>query len=235
MAWQKAKIFLRRNFDPEVLAVRRLIHKIPRQRKAAGTYTALMEECDQVFVDRLKERPRALKRDYWKHHFALDSFRAFPEIKGRILDFGCGSGHLDYWLAVKGMTITGIDASPVAIAIANRVRQRANPIVAQRLEYIEADVCQTYTGPKRFDAVWSCEVFEHIAKPGGVLQGLRQYVRSGTYFLICVPLGRAFDNPGHVNHFYTEGELTDFLRPHLSVIRTETDLRNDILRALCQF
>jgi len=55
--WGDFKKYLRRNFDPEVVAVGRLIRSIPRQRKAAGTYTSLMAECDQIFIDRLPCEP----------------------------------------------------------------------------------------------------------------------------------------------------------------------------------
>lgn len=194
-----------------------------------------MAECDQVFIDRIAQRPSAFTQKYWKRHFALESFRDFPEIHGHVMDFGCGSGHLDYWLAVRGMRITGVDASPVAIAIANRNIRRADPEIARRLQFLELDICQPIVGQYSFDAVWSNEVFEHIANPALPIRGLRQCVSPGTYFLVCVPWRNAYDNPGHVNHYRDEQELAAYLAPHVSVVRILVDTRHEVMRALCRF
>ena len=235
VTWGKLKNIIWRKFDPEVMAMRRIIVGIPRERMAVGTYTPLMRECDKIFLDRLEQRPRALKLNYWENHFALESFAEFPEIRGHVLDFGCGSGHLDYWLAHRGMTITGVDASPVAIGMADFNRRQARAEIAKRLHFLELDVRLPNVAELKFDSVWSNEVFEHIADPQEVVRGLRQYAVPGAFFLVCVPWRSAYDNPGHVNHYQDEQELSAFLEPYVSVVRILVDTRHEVMRALCRF
>lgn len=218
-----------------MISVKRIILNTPRDRTAKGIYTEMMADCDQVFIERLNTYPIALKSDFWKKHFELESFTSFPEINGHILDFGCGSGHLDIILAERGMTITGIDASPIAINIANYNKKKASKEVCHRLNFIEKDITKLNIENTKFDNVWSTQVFEHLSNPKEIILGIRQYVKEGAFFLICVPFGNAYDDPGHINHFYSENELYNFLSPHISVKRIIIDYKNDVIRALCQF
>lgn len=222
-------------FDKESIAIKKIILSIPKERIAKGTYSALMAECDKVFIERLNTYPIALKLNFWEKHFELESFKYFPEINGHILDFGCGSGHLDILLATQGMTITGIDASPIAIAIANYNKNKVVKEVSKRLQFIEIDITQPNTQNLKFDSVWSTQVFEHISHPKEIIAGIRQYVNEGALYLICVPLGNAYDDPGHINHFYSEKEFYDFLSPYISVKKIIVDHTNNVIRALCQF
>lgn len=223
------------HFDEEMISVRNIILETPRKRIAAGTYSELMAECDKIFIERLAKYPNALKLEFWKTHFELVSFNNFPEINGHLLDFGCGSGHLDLLLAQRGMTITGIDASPIAIKIANYYKYRANEEVSSRLQFIENDITKTNTQNLKFDSVWSTQVFEHLSNPKEIIAGVKQYVKDDAYYLICVPLGNAYEDPGHINHFYSEKEFFDFLSPCISIRKIIIDQANSVIRSLCQF
>ena len=45
---------------------------------------------------------------------------AVEQIRGRVLDSGCGTGELALMAAARGLDASGIDASPTAIAIARK-------------------------------------------------------------------------------------------------------------------
>ena len=47
---------------------------------------------------------------------------AVDQIRGRVLDAGCGTGELALMAAARGLDASGIDASPTAIAIARKRR-----------------------------------------------------------------------------------------------------------------
>ncbi len=222
-------------FDLEMKQVASIINKTPNELIENGEYNDLMKECDSVFIDRLKFNKSALKLNFWKTHFELDGFNHFPEITGHVLDFGCGSGHLDIFLARRGMRITGIDASPIAIKICEFLKRRESKLVASRLNFLHLDITEANVKRLAFDNVWSTQVFEHITDPAPIIKGVSQFVKKDAYFLICVPFGHAYDDPGHCNYFFSAMDLENFLSPHIRVIKVKVDIQFNVIRALCQF
>ncbi|MDB5049491.1 MAG: putative SAM-dependent methyltransferase [Fibrobacteres bacterium] len=215
---------------PELRAVRKVI-----RTAEAGERNEFQRCCDDSFQRRLATYPVALRTAYWENHFEWRGVAAWKEMPERILDFGCGSGHSDIMLARAGRTVHGVDGSPIGIAIAKYAADREPASVAEKLSFSLADV--TVDGPPcaRFDAVWSSHVFEHIADPGPALRGLENWVNPGAVLLVSVPLGHAYEDPGHVNHFPDEEALRAYLEPHIAVIRTAVDRRHRVIRALCGF
>jgi SAM-dependent methyltransferase len=231
----KLKRLLIAYFDVEMISIKKIILRTPTRRKATCNYSSLMEECDKVFIDRFYKFPVAYKLKFWENHFELTSFDKFPEIKGHILDFGCGTGHLDILLAQKGLIITGLDASPIAIEIANHLKSKTRKEVSCRLEFIEGEIPSPNLFNFQFDSVWSTQVFEHISNPKEIIDGVKQFVKKGAFYLMCVPLGYAYDDPGHINHFNSGENFVDFISPYISVIRVEVDNANNVIRCLCKF
>ena len=101
----------------ELRAIGRVLREATR---AQGTGSA--EE--DLFIHRYLQSPRTLQLAFWENHFELDSFKIWPEIRGRVLDFGCGSGHLDLFLARRGHIIHGVDMSKTRFRSAMRTMPR---------------------------------------------------------------------------------------------------------------
>ena len=218
--------------DPELRAVKRIIKLGEKGIPLADKYT---RESDEVFLRRLDEFPLALKMCYWENHFEWKSLDNYPEINGKILDFGCGSGHLDVMLARNGRTVQGIDLSPIGVSIANYLKSKEGVTVQERLAFSVADVTKDKPVDELFDSAWSAHVFEHIADPAPILRGLRNWLKPGSHLLISVPLGDAYDDAGHINHFYSAGELDDYLRENVVVKRIDISIEDQVIRALCRF
>lgn len=214
--------------DPETRAVGRII-------RDAGVSDPATRECDEVFRQRLLSYPESLKMSFWAEHFEWKSLSDYPEIKGSILDFGCGSGHSDIFLARNGYTIHGVDLSPIGIGIASYLRGRESIAVQERLGFSVADVTVALPESGPYDAIWSSHVFEHISDPLPVLGGLRHWARPGAHLLVSVPYGDAYDDPAHVNHFYSPQELSDYLAGHVETLRIDVVSQHNVLRALCRF
>jgi SAM-dependent methyltransferase len=218
-----------RLLSPEVRAVARIIrHPDPHR-------TQVQAECDSVFTERLRRNTSALRMRFWEDHFEWkDLLGLYPEIDGHMLDFGCGSGHSDVLLARRGRRVYGVDLSPIAIRIAEYYRAREPARVQENLEFEVRDITTPNDLGIRFDSAWSSHVFEHIAEPGPVLRGLEQYLEPGAPLLISVPFRHAYDDPGHVNHFYSPDDLRRFLDPHITVERVDLREEHQVLRALCR-
>lgn len=94
---------------------------------------------------------------------------------GRALELACGQGALAVWLAARGLTVQGVDISPVAIAQARDLAQRCG--VADRCRFEVADLDHGLPAGPRVD-VLVCHRFrdrrldtaivERLA-PGGLL------------------------------------------------------------------
>jgi 2-polyprenyl-3-methyl-5-hydroxy-6-metoxy-1,4-benzoquinol methylase len=217
-------------FDSELSEMKKVINEALPDRSS----DCRIDECDEIFLNRMRSNPTALKMSFWENHFEWQAVKDYPEMHGRILDFGCGSGHSDIILARNNYTIHGIDLSRVGINIAKYLRDKEVPAVRQNLSFSVADIIIDI--PERtFDSAWSSHVFEHIAEPAPVLKGLKHWLNPGAYMLISVPYGYAYDDPGHVNHFANGEELVKFLGDTVKVQRIDISEEHQVIRALCRF
>jgi SAM-dependent methyltransferase len=101
---------------------------------------------------------------------------------GRLLDFGCGTGHLLRRLADHFETY-GYDASSRARGLC-------------RLTAPDAVVLEDWQSlpPERFDVIVTLHTLEHLERPLGVMEGLAARLGPGGLFFFVVP------NPGGVGH-----------------------------------
>ncbi len=92
---------------------------------------------------------------------------------GRALDIACGRGRASVWLADRGMTVVGLDVSPVAIDLADELAARHGCV--ERCSFAVADLDHglpsTVTAVPPFDLVW-CHLFRQPALDGPVVERL---------------------------------------------------------------
>ena len=80
---------------------------------------------------------------------------------GRALDAGCGHGSDALWLAARGWQVTAIDFAATALAYARSTAEAMGPDVAERIDWVEADL-ETWTPrPDEYDLV-VC-LYVHVA------------------------------------------------------------------------
>jgi SAM-dependent methyltransferase len=80
--------------------------------------------------------------------------RAAGLTPGTALDVGCGEGGDAIWLAARGWRVTGVDVSRVALSRAAALAA-ADPHVAERITWRQADVFAFEPEPASFDLVSS--------------------------------------------------------------------------------
>jgi trans-aconitate methyltransferase len=97
-----------------------------------------------------------------------------PEPGERILDLGCGTGHLTNEIAGAGAEVLGIDKSAEMIAQA-----RSN---YPQLRFEVADAAEYRTG-ERFDAVFSNAALHWMKPPEAVAESISRALRPGGRFI----------------------------------------------------
>ena len=125
----------------------------------------------------------------------------------RILDAGCGTGHLTYLLAPRVAKTVGIDISQPTMELIN-AKVGMKKLINRRLEYHCKDICEPDFGEQyreAFTKVFSIHVLEHVSDPARFVRSLAQCLRPGGSMMIVFPNSR---NHGR-NFFNQAGEVRD--------------------------
>jgi trans-aconitate methyltransferase len=109
----------------------------------------------------------------WKHGESLVDLLA-PRAGERILDLGCGTGHLTARIAATGATAVGMDRSEEMLSQA----RSAYP----GIEFVRADA-RDFSFPEPFDGVFSNAVLHWVRPPEAAVRRVREALRSGGRFV----------------------------------------------------
>lgn len=133
-----------------------------------------------------QEQSALLMPDDWdanlydeKHAFVFEYGRDLikllkPQAGERILDLGCGTGHLTKVIAASGAQVIGLDSSQTMIEAA-----RAQ---YPGIEFIQADA-RSFSWPCNFDAVFSNAVLHWILDAESVVRSIATALRRGGRFV----------------------------------------------------
>jgi len=145
-----------------------------------------MSECDRNFWDArwsqaLREHgDRIAQRPPNAHLTAeIGDLRS-----GRALDAGCGHGADALWLAARGWQVTAVDFAATALAYARSRAQSIGPEIAERVDWVEADLSRWTPEHDEYELVIS--LYLHVA--GSVERMVERMAtgvaRGGTLFLV---------------------------------------------------
>ena len=109
----------------------------------------------------------------WKRGASLIELLA-PQADERVLDLGCGTGHLTARIAETGAEVVGIDSSPEMIAEAQRL--------FPGIPFGVADA-RTFTFDEPFDAVFSNAVLHWVKPPEQAVACIRRALEPGGRFV----------------------------------------------------
>jgi SAM-dependent methyltransferase len=103
---------------------------------------------------------------------------------GLALDAGCGHGSDTLWLAAHGWQVTAVDFSAAALAYGRSTARAAGADIAERVDWVEADLATWTPRPGHYDLV----VCLYVHVPGSVEEMVRRMaaavVPGGTLLLV---------------------------------------------------
>jgi 2-polyprenyl-6-hydroxyphenyl methylase/3-demethylubiquinone-9 3-methyltransferase len=185
--------------------------------------SAMLHRLNPVRLGYLRERIDA--------HWQLDDTGFSPLAGKTALDVGCGAGLLCEPLTRLGAVVTGVDAAPENIAVAQAHAVQSGLSIHYRAGSVDS------VGDERFDLVTSLEVIEHVSDPAGFVAGLAAALALGGLLILSTPNRTALsrlamialaEGTGRIpkgthdwDKFLTPGELTALIEAAgLSVIDT---------------
>jgi 2-polyprenyl-3-methyl-5-hydroxy-6-metoxy-1,4-benzoquinol methylase len=145
-----------------------------------------------------------------------DRLRATARLcRGRVIELGCGEGHLTRAIADRGLDVVGVDHSERKI----RTARRLYPDLSFRI----SDIRRLGGLDAIFDTVVLAEVLEHVDEPAGddFLAGAWELLRPGGRLVVSVPNEDLVPHRNHVREF-DHRSLKRLLRP-LGKVRAAVD------------
>lgn len=106
-----------------------------------------------------------------------------PPVTRRVLDVGCGTGHLAIRLAAHFDEVVGIDLSGPMLEITQGKRAASN------ITYLQGDI-DSLDRQGEFDMICSSTTFHHLPDPGGRARRLSKKLEPGGMIAIVVCIQR---------------------------------------------
>jgi 2-polyprenyl-3-methyl-5-hydroxy-6-metoxy-1,4-benzoquinol methylase len=183
-----------------------------------------------IFHKESKVSYKIINKNNYTYHYLLkyidQVLKDNPNYQ-RILDYGCGVGTIDFYLASRGYYVLGVDISSKAIKSANNTKKilGINNVLFRTL-INNKDKCLKNNS---FDLVICSEVLEHIPDDRGLLVKFNKYMRKGGDLILSVPSDSAplfkigllnnFDKKvGHIRRYNFESIKSILLKSNFKIL-----------------
>ncbi|WP_214317649.1 class I SAM-dependent methyltransferase [Nonomuraea sediminis] len=127
----------------------------------------------------------------------IESGRILPEKQPRVLDFGCGSGDNDVFLAQRGFDVVGVDFTPIALRRAHERVGRAG--VGERCRVVSGDVTDPalLSHEEPFDLLLDFGTLDDMRPEGrqAMADNVHRLSASGSVFVMWCFYGDKHDLP----------------------------------------
>ena len=123
------------------------------------------------------------------HRRVIELFDSeFPgiEIRGPIIDLGCGPGDITFRFAKRfpGATIIGVDGAAAMIQLANQRKAREKG-VADKVQFIEGLIPEAAIPGGPYDLIVSNSLLHHLHRPNVLWKTILNYAASGTKIFVA--------------------------------------------------
>lgn len=155
-----------------------------------------------------------------------------------MLDVGCGTGTIDFYIASKGISVLGIDVSTKAIDVARKSSYNLHVEKNARFKCIPFTKFKTR---KKFDLILCSEVLEHLTDDVGSVKKMFGLLKKGGLVIASSPSTSAplyrmgmlknFDlEVGHLRRYTQESFKSIFIKNRFIIL--ESQLTESIIRNL---
>lgn len=129
----------------------------------------------------------------------------------KVLDVASGEGYGSALLALKALSVVGVDISREAINHASEIYSRTN------LKFVQGSATQLQFDEHSFDVVVSFETIEHLKEQSQMLSEIRRVLKPSGYLIISSPNRTIYsEESGELNEFHVKEldfqELDSLLR-----------------------
>jgi ubiquinone/menaquinone biosynthesis C-methylase UbiE len=100
----------------------------------------------------------------------------------RVLDLGCGTGNYSFWLARKGLQVTGVDISDSMLGIAREKAGRED----LDINFVKSDIADLPFKNNTFNLIVSVTVFEFLINPEAAVREAWRVLKPGGRLVIGV-------------------------------------------------
>lgn len=189
------------------------------------------------FHNRMKLQKKVIGVKNFTYRDLIQVLEKYVKNEDKILDIGCGAGTIDFFLANKGLKVTGIDISVKAVEMCKKNSHELGFDSKLKFEKINFPI---HSIVEKFNLIICSEVLEHLKDDKVALKEIYKLLFTGGITIFSVPsknaplyklgLANIFDNKvGHLRR-YTQLELKDLINDAgfdiLEIIKTEGMLRN---------
>lgn len=144
-----------------------------------------MDKQYNEFHKNSKIQGKPIKRNNFTYRLIISELeKVLQKVKKKkveILDYGCGVGTVDFYLASKGCNVLGIDISKDAIHICRESAHAIGVSKRTRFEVLNTKVKST------FDIIICSEVIEHVPNDIDLLKKLSKYLKKNGYLIVTTP------------------------------------------------
>jgi 2-polyprenyl-3-methyl-5-hydroxy-6-metoxy-1,4-benzoquinol methylase len=126
------------------------------------------------------------------------------EAGGRLVDLGCGGGHLCAVAAELGLTVTGVDVAPGMIEEAEALRATLAPEEAERITFVVSALDSVDLPQGSFDAATAMGLIEYLPDDAALFEPAKRLLKPGG--LLAVSCRNRLYNLSSAND-YTAGEI----------------------------
>lgn len=126
--------------------------------------------------------------------------------RGRVLEVGCGPGHLAAAVAERGLPVVGVDINTPKIQAAARRYPH--------ITFVQGDAATVDVGTRAFHTAVIAEVLEHVDVDTGnrILERATRALDAGGRLIVSVPNEKCIPHPNHIRTFAPHS-LRALLRP----------------------
>lgn len=179
---------------------------------------------------------RVISRNDFTYQVAIKLIHKYNFYNKKILDIGCGTGTLDFYIAQNGGFVNGIDVSNKAIDIASKSAKSMN--LSSNVNFLKVDFPKFFPKEK-FDMIICTEILEHIDDDFGAVKKIKKMLRKKGVVIATSPSSNSplykmglldkFDSSaGHLRRYTKDSYLDLFKKNGFKIV--EVGIAEGILR-----